>query len=365
MRTVNHKSHERREAHERFLRLLCIFYSYLWFIADTNGHEAGHLLYDAYGGVLESTFTAPDLATALAGQGALADPATGLVHLGNCRFYDPELGRPLQPNPAGGPPTVPQSLNRYAATAVGAPGVVEGAGQQSALYGAGSVALQGIVGGAAGKGLELGLKQAGQALDVGYLRVNPWRLYQLKNAGYRHLFTYERQGWYISEAIQPVGDDVLGVVGRSERIALSRLRSIRGLEMQLDWPITAKAGKWLRGLGGGFLAGSVAELALSLPDFVEPWRNPYFNNTQRVAQKFVTFGGALAGTGVGIWVGNAAAMASLGGPVTFVAVTASGVVVFVAWEGLIKPGVSWVFPKVGLRDPYQEYRNLKPLGGGQ
>ncbi len=67
------------------------------------------------------------------------------------------------------------------------------------------------------------------------------------------------------------------------------------------------------------------------------------------------------GIGIGAWVGITA---GLGGPVTFVVVTASGVAVFVAWEGLIKPGVSWVFPKVGLRDPYQEYRNLKPLGGG-
>jgi hypothetical protein len=36
------------------------------------------------------------------------------------------LGRPLQPNPAGGPPTVPQALNRYAATEWGPPGVAEG-----------------------------------------------------------------------------------------------------------------------------------------------------------------------------------------------------------------------------------------------
>jgi hypothetical protein len=123
---VNHKSHERREAHEKFLRLLCIFCGYLWFI-DANGHEAGHLLYDAYGGVLTSTLTA-ELEAVLAGQSALADPATGLVHLGGGRWYDPALGRPLQPNPAGGVPTVPQSLNRYAATAVGQPGVAEAAG---------------------------------------------------------------------------------------------------------------------------------------------------------------------------------------------------------------------------------------------
>jgi hypothetical protein len=43
------------------------------------------------------------------------------------------LGRPLQPNPAGGPPTVPQALNRYAATPLGQPGVAEGTEQASNL----------------------------------------------------------------------------------------------------------------------------------------------------------------------------------------------------------------------------------------
>ncbi len=80
------------------------------------------MLYDAFGGVLTSTMPAT-LTTALAGQSALEDPSTGLVHLGNGRYYDPSLGRPLQPNPFGGPPTVPQALNRYAATSLGQPGV--------------------------------------------------------------------------------------------------------------------------------------------------------------------------------------------------------------------------------------------------
>lgn len=48
------------------------------------------------------------------------------MHTGGGRFYDPALGRPLQPNAFGGIPTVPQSLNRYGATSMGAPGVAEG-----------------------------------------------------------------------------------------------------------------------------------------------------------------------------------------------------------------------------------------------
>lgn len=41
------------------------------------------------------------------------------------RFFSPALGRPLQPHSAAAPPTIPQALNRYAATAVGQPGVAD------------------------------------------------------------------------------------------------------------------------------------------------------------------------------------------------------------------------------------------------
>jgi hypothetical protein len=95
-------------------------------IINEDGGEIGHLLYNAFGGVLSENLS-PELEAALAGQGALDDPDTGLIHLGNGRWYDPSLGRPLQPNPVGGPPTLPQALNRYAATPLGQPGVAEGA----------------------------------------------------------------------------------------------------------------------------------------------------------------------------------------------------------------------------------------------
>ena len=95
-------------------------------LADTGGITVGHVLYDGYGKTLTSTLLAT-LTTALAGQGVTPDPDTGLVYLGDGRWYDPALGRPLQPNPLGGPPTLPQALNRYAPTPWGAPGVGQGA----------------------------------------------------------------------------------------------------------------------------------------------------------------------------------------------------------------------------------------------
>lgn len=90
-------------------------------VVDEAG-ASGSLTYDAYGGVLANTLPT-EMSAALANQGTLPDPDTGLVYQGDGRYYDPALGRPLQPNPFGGVPTVPQSLNRYAATSLGQPGV--------------------------------------------------------------------------------------------------------------------------------------------------------------------------------------------------------------------------------------------------
>ncbi len=325
---------------------------------NERSHEAGRVLYSPLGGVLTSTVPAT-LTAALASQSALPDPAIGLVHLGNGRWYDPSVGRSLQPDPVGGPPSVPQALNRYAVP-VGGTGVAQAA-QPNILYNLGATALQSTIGSGIGKGLEAGIKQVGQALDVGYLRVNPWRLYQLKNAGYRHLFTYHRQGWYISEAVQPVGDDVLSVVGRSEQIALSRLRSIRGLKWELDWPLSAKAGKWLRGLGGEFLAASAVELALAYPELAEPWGNPYLSDEQRWVQNSVTGSRALISAGLSAWLIATTEASFIPGIGIGIGV---GVAVYGVFEYGFKPFVSFVFTTAGRSDPYQDYRNLKPVGGG-
>lgn len=92
-------------------------------LVDGNGDEDGRILYDSFGMVMENTLST-ELTGALLD---VPDAATGLVHLGGGRWYDPALGRPLQPNPAGGPPTIPQALNRYAATPLGQPGVAQAA----------------------------------------------------------------------------------------------------------------------------------------------------------------------------------------------------------------------------------------------
>jgi hypothetical protein len=90
-------------------------------LADIGGNYVGRILYDGFGGVLSNTLPFPPTSET----GGTADVATGLVHMGDGRWLDAALGRPLQPNPNGGPPTVPQALNRFAAAPLGQPGVYQ------------------------------------------------------------------------------------------------------------------------------------------------------------------------------------------------------------------------------------------------
>jgi hypothetical protein len=107
------------------------------------------------------------------------------------------------------------------------------------------------------------------------------------------------------------------------------------------------------------LTGTLIEVAFALPDLIQPWQNPYFSTQQRVAQNIVTGAGVAAQIGVGAYVG-----ASIGGPVGFVAGVGAGVGLGVFWDYAFKPSVSWIAVNiVGTNDPYNEIRQLKPLGG--
>jgi hypothetical protein len=74
---------------------------------DATGTEIGHIIYDAMGAVVTSTLSVT-LTQSLAGH---MDP-TGLQWDG-LRYYDPLIGIYAQPNPFGGVPEAPQSLNGY------------------------------------------------------------------------------------------------------------------------------------------------------------------------------------------------------------------------------------------------------------
>jgi hypothetical protein len=115
----------------------------------------------------------------------------------------------------------------------------------------------------------------------------------------------------------------------------------------------------LRSPGGEFGVNFALNLALAIPEMAALWQDPYFNTSQKLIQNAVTTAGVLAVTGAGWWVAGAAA--SLGVPVVFVAVVATGVIVTIAWNALIPPIVSSAFRAVGRPDPYQRVRNLAPL----
>ncbi|MEW5957158.1 MAG: PKD domain-containing protein, partial [Chloroflexota bacterium] len=100
---------------------------------DDTGAEAGHIIYDALGSVVEMT---PGLPESLASH----LDATGLQFDGQ-RYYDPWVGSYVQPDPFGGAPGVPQSLNRFAAASGSLSGYVsaQGGGLPSLVVDVGKV----------------------------------------------------------------------------------------------------------------------------------------------------------------------------------------------------------------------------------
>jgi len=96
--------------------------------------------YDPYGEVLTSTLPVTLTEQLLSAQGL--DSRLGLVYHGDGRWYDPAIAHTLQPDPFGGVPQLPQTLNRYAVPTTGAV-VGQAAGGWSPLLSAtGSEALE-------------------------------------------------------------------------------------------------------------------------------------------------------------------------------------------------------------------------------
>lgn len=207
------------------------------------------------------------------------------------------------------------------------------------------------------------------AVDVGILAIQSRRYSFLMEAGFSGRFRPfpSRKGVAVGgDAVQ----EWLGTVTALERgqilaaggddILATEFRKTGTTLLLKD----ARLARFLRSPAGEFGANFALNLALAVPDLISPWQNPYYNLEQRLVQTGVTLGGVGAATGAGLWVSGVATTAALGGPATFVLVTATGIVIFITWEGVVKPAVSWTFPIIGLHDPYQEYRNLRPLGGG-
>jgi len=341
-----------------------------------DGEEVGRMLYDGFGGVLTSTLpltltgTLPDM----------PDAATGLVHLGGGRWYDPALGRPLQPNPAGGPPTVPQALNRYAATAVGQPGVAAANDNSHSLTNASLVA---------GFAKTVAFETIGRATagSLGQSVIN-----SVHRTG-RSVIAFQASATSLSAnriAIEVAGGVFEGSRNETRRLLTSGILSknkfrtdLFRFETTLDeaGALTAK----LRSTGslvdsGGWRAttsidsigitygservarfsilnkwyvGGVADFTLSsVFQYIEDSQNPYFRPKQRFARAGIAgVGSFLAG------VGGTAIGSSLGcGPYAPICIASSGVVLGAAWAFGVQP---MIFEAVPFLQPPP--RNLLPL----
>ncbi|MFQ5580759.1 MAG: hypothetical protein ACE5FZ_09105 [Nitrospiria bacterium] len=335
-------------------------------LTDESGAEAGRVLYDGYGGVLSSTLSVT-LTNVLAGQGAIGDPATGLVHLGNGRYYDPSLGRPLQPNPLGGPPAVPQALNRYAATSLGPVGVAEtvvsGSGPLIPTYPLGVIAGRSY-------GVAFGMLAEAGAFHRGIFGTT-YHLSVLKTSR-QYVRPNGQAGRWIDDFgsdWQKIGDNfyrfgadnteifdalvVLGCLRKHDPSLEFRLIARRipgsGLFDALDRPGLLGKGVFNRAglldLGGGLIVATGAELV-----FGTYWRDPYLQPWQKGGQ----FGVALTGAGFS-WAAVIGIGWLTGGPLGIGATLLVGGAADLIWNVSIGPRF---ISAIGFD---RQVRNLQPL----
>jgi hypothetical protein len=338
-------------------------------ITKANGDEVGHVLYDGYGAVLASTVPAT-LTTAMAGSGDVPDPDTGLVYLGDGRWCDPALGRPLQPDPAGGPPTVPQALNRYNATSWGPPGVAEGTGSHlhPLLVTAGKGALKTTISATAGRRL-VTIAESQLPFVVTH-----------RSAGTRLMLIMSRSARYRSFATGAASPFEEGWVAMRGWGRSFRAYSVRGLVTEIEPGLFLTERGQLVETGAlpksaavltaevlrpvnitRFLAGGMFAFALSAGvQYLGDVGNPYLSGAQMRGRVAVAgIGGTVAwgiGTGTTLavgWFGAAIGWAGAGvwaGPIGI----GVGFVAGFVWFGFIQPGI---FEDRGLNPK----RNLAPL----
>jgi hypothetical protein len=199
----------------------------------------------------------------------------------------------------------------------------------------------------------------------------------LARAGYRNLFRRVlapgrgKSAFYFTGLVRPAGNRTFRVLASGQTIDLKHLEA---QVISKRWPVRYPQGQAFDALDDNLLKqvirttrGEIAaslgsDLLLAWPELAATWQNPYFNKEQQVVQSLITISGVGASAGATVWVGSLAASASLGGPITFVLVTGTGIVVWAGWEYGVKPAVSWIAVNLfERRDPYQETRLLQPL----
>jgi RHS repeat-associated protein len=312
-------------------------------------------------------------------QGDYLERELGIYFTADGRYYDPWLGKYLQPDPLGGPPLIPQAADRYQVAGNSPTGVGRAADCGSDFWtGLGrATGLSALSTGA-------GMLTSAYAQSHRYLCLTAnWAL--LGRANYAGLFNQVfspgrgRSALFFSnEAVTPIsGRRAYRTVWSGQAIDLNVIEANVSQVHPVQWGVGYPQGgplqslddtalkQWLRSRWGEFLSNWAIELVFAAPELIEPWQDPYFTTEQRLTQNAVTVGGTLVSAGVGTWVTGWLIAAGASNPVIFVAGVGTGVIVFVVWEYGVKPAVSQVAVWTGSRDPYQRYYNLRPLGGGQ
>ena len=173
-------------------------------LADT-GASQGRLWYDPHGRVLDSTLPVTLTEQLLSAQGL--DSRLGLVYHGDGRYYDPAIAHSLQPDPFGGVPQLPQTLNRYAVTP-GASVVGQVIGEMSlpTLSLVGGEATQETISALVGSALKRYAQRTGRF----HVKAN---LALIKRAGYTNFFQRVappgrgRSAQFVSLLLREVGVD--------------------------------------------------------------------------------------------------------------------------------------------------------------
>ncbi|MEW5959829.1 MAG: RHS repeat-associated core domain-containing protein [Chloroflexota bacterium] len=142
-------------------------------VVDDSGSQVGHVLYDAYGAIVENTLPAGLTDRLYTGQ--VFDAATGLYYY-NARYYDPYTGQFTQPDSLVADPLDPRAWNRFSYVYGDPVNYSDPSGHEPFLIGLGlfALAVGGTFAGAAYLDSQ-GYPQASNFLGLPQMR-NTWEL---------------------------------------------------------------------------------------------------------------------------------------------------------------------------------------------
>jgi hypothetical protein len=337
-------------------------------VSDADGNSQGHLWYDPHGSVLSSTLPMTLTEQLLSSQGL--DSRLGLVYHGDGRYYDPSIAHSLQPDPFGGVPQLPQTLNRYAVPTAGSAGVAQAANQglNPLLIVAGKGAFKSLTSATAGRRFAA-IAQSQLPLVVAYrsagmqltLIMSRWARYQYFASGAASPFEWgsvAMTGWgrsfraYTVRGLVTELEPGLFLTESGELVETGVLpKSAAVLTTEALRPVNIT--RFIAGGSFAFLLSAGVQLWFDYP-------NPYLSEEQKVER--AGWGGL---GGLGAW--GAGTVTTLG---LSWAATAFGWAWAGAWAGPMGMGVGFVagFIWFGFAQPaifeargVNPKRNLAPL----